>query len=267
MAHQRPTRYKIVLSLIFLLVMPALAMEKGPTPNPLPLSSALPFAPGEKLTYDVQYLGVSSGVAVLAVLEAITQNGQEVYPLLSTVQSSDFSSIFYRVNDRIESFLNPKALYSHAIFVKQHEGKRKREKQITFDQVTHKATLIENGQQTVFDIPPKVNDSLSSLYVFRTFHPLTVGQSMFIDLHEGKKNGKLEIAVLGKERVKTPIGDFNAIKLQTTPRYEGTSSTKGRLLIWVTDDDRKIPVLIKSKAKFGSIVMTLIARRDGEGHL
>ncbi|MEK7702726.1 MAG: DUF3108 domain-containing protein [Nitrospirota bacterium] len=227
------------------------------------LLSSLPFVPGEKLVYDVKYLGVSSGTAVLTILPAITENKQKIYPLLSTVQSSDFSSIFFRVNDRIESFLNPKELYSHAIFVKQSEGKKKREQQITFNQVEHKATHIENGQKEVFDVPHRVNDSLSSLYVFRTFHPLTVGQSLSIDIHEGKENGKLQIAVLGKEKVTTPVGTFDTIKIQTIPRYEGKASKKGGLFIWVTDDHRKTPVIMQSKAKIGSLVMTLIARRDG----
>ncbi len=251
----------LVLLIVLLVGFAADAMEDSPASSSN--AASLPFAPGEKLTYDVQYLGTSMGVSVLAVLDAITQNGQVVYPLLSTAQSSDFASIFYRVNDRIESFLNPKGLYSHAIRVKQHERKRKKEKQITFDQMKHQATLTENGQQEVFDIPPKVNDSLSALYVMRTFHPLTVGKTLSIDIHEGRKNLKLAISVLAKETVTTPIGTFDTLKMQAVPHHEGIPTGKGVLTVWVTDDDKKVPVQIRSKAKFGAILMVLISRRDG----
>jgi hypothetical protein len=221
----------------------------------------LPFGPGEKLVYDVKYLGVSTGTAVLAVLDPIMLNGQEVYPLLSTAQSSDFSSVFYPVNDRVESYLDVNGLYSHAIKVKLYEGKKRREKQVEFNQVEHKAIQVKDGQREVFDIPPNVNDSLSSLYIFRTT-PLTVGTSVFIDVHDSGKNWKLEIAVLGKETVITPIGTFDAIKVQATPRYDGIFFNKGSITIWVTDDDKKIPVQMKSKIKIGSVTTTLISRRD-----
>ena len=257
---------KTALLLALLIVTQTKAMEMTGTstvvvaPHPIPLR--LPFAPGEKLIYDVRYLGVRTGTAVLAVLDAISIDGQEIYPLLSTAQSGDFASVFYPVNDRIESRLNTKGLYSESINVNQHEGKRRRQKHIEFDQVEHKAIQMENGQRDVFDIPPNVHDSLSALYIFRT-EKLTVGSSIFINVHDSGKNWKLEIAVLGKETVTTPIGTFDTIKVQATPRYEGLFFNKGSIFIWVTDDDRKIPVMMKSKIKIGAITTTLISRRDG----
>lgn len=249
----------LVLLLLSLTGLQSNAMEKESADPILP--PALPFAPGEKLVYDVKYLGISTGTAVLAVLDAIFINGQEVYPLISTAQSGDFSSVFYPVNDRVESYLDVKGLYSHAIKVKQNEGGKKREKQIEFNQTEHKAIQIKNGKQEVFDIPPNVHDSLSSLYFFRTA-PLTVGTSVFIDVHDGGKNYKLEIAVLGKETVATPIGTFDTIKVRATPRYEGLFFNKGSITLWVTDDDKKVPVQMKSKIKLGSITTTLISRRE-----
>jgi hypothetical protein len=222
----------------------------------------LPFAPGEKLVYDVKYMGVSSGTAIFSVLDSIKMNGQEVYPLLSTAQSGDFSSVFYAVNDRVESYLDVHGLYSHAIKVQQHEGKKKRNKQIKFNQVEHKAIQTENAEQQIFDIPSNVNDSLSSLYIAR-ITPLTVGASVFIDVHDGGKNYRLEVAVIKKEPIVTPIGIFDTVKVQATPHHAGTSSNKGNLTLWMTDDDKRIPVLMKSKIKFGSVTTTLISRRDG----
>jgi len=244
-----------------LLLLSLMVSQSKAVKNEAPSPSRLPFAPGEKLVYDVKYMGISTGTAVLAVLDAITINGEVVYPLLSTAQSGDFSSVFYPVNDRVESYLNVKGLYSHAIKVKQHEGKKRREKQIDFDQVAHTATQIKDGQHEVFDIPPNVHDSLSSLYIFRTA-VLTVGSSIFIDVHDSGKNWKLEVAVLGKETVTTPIGTFDTIKVQTTPRYDGIFFNKGSITIWVTDDDKKIPVQMKSKIKIGAVTTTLISRRD-----
>ncbi len=261
-----------LLLLLLVSQINATETESAPLPIPprlpsqgtLPPQDTLPFGPGERLVYEVRYLGVRTGTAVLEVLDAIALNGQEVYPLVSTAQSGDFASVFYPVNDRVESTLNTKGLYSESIKVSQHEGKQRREKQVAFNQVEHKAIQVEDGEREVFDIPPNVNDSLSSLYIFRTA-TLTVGSSVFIDVHESGKNWKLEVAVLGKETVTTPIGTFDTIKVQATPRYEALFLSKGSITIWVTDDDKKIPVLMKSKIKIGSITATLVSRRDGDG--
>ncbi len=231
-------------------------------PKELPAPPAFTF--GEKLMYTVHYLGMNAGTAQMSVLDKMIFNGHEVYPILATAQSNDFISLLYPVNTRIESYMDVNGLYSHLINVKQHEGKKKRDKRIEFDQEGHKATQSDDAGQSVFDVPPKVNDSLSSLYYFRTQKNIAVGQSVFIDVHESKKNWKLEIRVLGKERVTTPLGTFDTLKVQAMPRYEGIFQNKGDLFIWVTDDDRKIPVIMKSKIKVGSITVTLISQQEGQ---
>ncbi len=263
---------KLLLFVLFLLTVPQThANEEAPStpslsiPPSLPSTpSPLPFAPGEHLVYEVRYLGLNAGTATLSVLDAITLDGREIYPLRSTAQSSDLTSIFYPVNDYIESYLDVEGMYSHSIRIKQREGKRRRDKTIAFDQVAHKALQIKDGEQEVFDVPEKVHDSLSSLYYFRLDRNLTPGRSVFIDVHESEKNWRLEIQVLGYETVTTPLGTFNTIKVKTLPRYEGIFINKGAVVIWVTNDDRRIPVIMESKVKIGSITVTLISRRDGQ---
>jgi len=221
------------------------------------------FGPGERLVYDIQYLGMSAGTAVMEVKRAETLGDRTVYPIISTAQSNDMVSLFYPVNDRIESRMDAAALYSHRIDIRQHQGKKRRDKVITFDQVKHIAVQQKNGQETSFPIPPAVQDSLSSLYFFRnqTFPP--VGQSIFIPVHESEKNWNLEIRILGREPVVTPVGRFNAVKVQALLRYKGIFLDEGDVFIWMTDDISHLPVQIYSSIKIGTIVATLISRRDG----
>jgi hypothetical protein len=190
-----------------------------PSPQPSPPL----FFNGEKLVYDVSYLGMVAGKESLAVLAPITLNGHQVYPLLSTVQSSDFVSMIYSINDRIASYFDAEGLYSHRIEVKQHEGKRKRERQVDFDYSQQKAIQVKNycqgcaPQREIFDIPPRVNDFLSAIYYFRAQNSIEIGRSVFVDVHEGGKNWKLEIRALKKETVTTPFGTFRTIKTQAMP--------------------------------------------------
>ena len=213
--------------------------------------------------YQVSYLGIVAGQASLSVLAPITFNGREVYPLLSTVQSSDFVSRIYLVRDKITSYFDAKGLYSHRIEVNQHEGKRKRERRIDFDHTEHKAIQVKNDQRDIFDVPPRVNDFLSAIYYFRAQKRIEIGRSVLVDVHENGKNWKLEIRVLKKEVVTTPFGTFNTIKTQAMPQYEGLFLTKNDLFIWMTDDERRLPVKIGSKITVGTITLALMSKHEG----
>ncbi|HLG21538.1 MAG TPA: DUF3108 domain-containing protein [Candidatus Manganitrophaceae bacterium] len=230
---------------------------------PLRSQPPLPFAPGERLVYDITYMGVKGGTAVMEVLEKTRMKERDVYHIVSTAQSNDFISLFYPVDDRVESYFDVEGRYSHLIKVKQREGKRRREKLIHFDQVQHLAVQLKNNESEVFEIPPEAQDSLSALYYFRNQPRIEPGESVFIDVHESEKNWRLEIRALGRERVTTPVGTFEAMKVQAMVHYEGLFMNKGDVFIWFTDDNNRIPVMMRSKIKIGSITATLSSRRDG----
>lgn len=221
------------------------------------------FAPGERFVYDITYMGAKAGTAVLEVMEKTQLKGREVYHVVSTAQSNDFVSLFFPVDDRVESYIDCEGFYSHYIKIKQHQGKKKREKIISFDQVQHRAVQLKRDQQKVFEIPPQVQDSLSSLYYFRLKSPIDVGKSVFIDVHESEKNWKLEIQGLAKERITTPVGTFDTIKVKAMAQYEGIFLDKGDVYIWFSADEKRIPVMMRSKVNIGTITAVLASRRDG----
>ncbi|MCG3113622.1 MAG: DUF3108 domain-containing protein [Candidatus Manganitrophus sp. SB1] len=221
------------------------------------------FGPGERLTYDITYFGAKAGIAVMEVMEKTRLKGREVYHIVSTAQSNDFVSLFYPVDDRVESYIDVEGFYSHFIKVKQHQGKRRREKVISFDQTQHRAVQFKNNKEKVFEVPPQVQDSLSSLYFFRVKNTIDVGRSVFIDVHESEKNWVLEIRGLARERVTTPVGTFNTIKVQAKVQYEGLFMDKGDVFIWFSEDEKRIPVMMQSKIKIGTITAVLSSRREG----
>lgn len=222
-----------------------------------PENTGVAYGSGERLVYKLSYLGVPAGSAVMEVLEKTYVRGRSVYPVLSTVESNKFVSVFYPVKDRIETFIDVEDGYSHGIRIDQHQGRKRRNKVIDFDQVRHRATQFKNNKVETFRIPPRVQDSLSSLYYFRNQATFEVGKSTFIDVHESNKNWELEIKVLGKEEITTPLGTFKTFRVKAYVRYEGLFMDKGDVTLWLTDDARHIPVLIKTKIKIGSITAVL----------
>jgi hypothetical protein len=213
----------------------------------------VPFAYGEHLKYDVSWSGIPVGKASLRVSPVEEFEGREVFRITSKADSIGFMSYFFPVEDRVESIVDANGIFPYRLDLKQRHGRRRMRKQITFDHVAHEATLVSGDKRSVHEIPPHAQDMLSSLYYFRTLKELKVGNSVLIDIHESKKTWRTEIQVLQRERLELPAGSFNTLKLRALFRFEGLLMTKGDAYIWVTDDERRIPVQLEGRIAIGSI--------------
>jgi hypothetical protein len=67
-----------------------------------------------------------------------------------------------------------------------------------------------------------------------------------------------EVQILRREVVETPLGRFKTVVIKPLLKSEGVFTLSGDVFIWLTDDERRIPILIKSKVKIGSITATLV---------
>jgi len=224
------------------------------------------FGPGEKLTYNISWSNiVDAGIAVMEVREGKTADNRPVYDLVSTTRSVGVVERFYPVRDTVESVVDAEGLYSLSFHLQESHGDRKREREMRFDHARGTVSnIVNNGAPETSPVPDSVQDALSSMYYVRTRKDFTVGSPMVVDVHDSGKNWAVEIHTIGKERITTPAGDFNTIKIKTYPKYEGVFMHKGEIFIWLTDDERKIPVLMKSKISIGSIMATLTGIQGGK---
>lgn len=247
--------YRVIL--IVILIGTLAGLQKGVQGEPLAIPPKPPFVKGERLIYDITYLGMNVGTGILEVKPKESYQNKETFRIISTARSNDLISFFFPVEDEIESWMDVDEIYSYFIRVRQRHGLRRVYKEVSFDQERHQATMTYKGKIRTYPIPPRVQDSLSSLYFFRTFRDLPVGQSVFIDVHESKKNWRLEIQILGLERITVPIGTFDTIKTKARVQYEGVLFNKGDVYLWVTHDERKIPILMQGRITIGTITATL----------
>lgn len=207
----------------------------------------------------MQYGPVKAGSAWLEVPEAKEFNGRPVLALVARAESNTFFSRFYKVRNRIESLWDRDGLYSVRYAENRREGGYKTKSEIQFDYEKNEARY---GDGKSFPISPHVQDALSSFYYTRT-QALPLGGSIFFDYHASRKSQPLEVKVLGREKVQTPAGAFNCIAIEPILKAGGIFKNKGRLVIWITDDDRRMPVMMKSKVAIGSISVILQEYRAG----
>lgn len=220
---------------------------------------AQPFRAGESLKFSVQYGFINAGSAYLEVPKLEDWNGRQVYYLVARAESNAFFSRFYKVRNRIESLWDREGRFSWRYAENRREGHYRTQSEILFDHVRHEAHY-QDGR--TFPIPPRVQDALSSFYYTRT-QALPIGGSIVFDYHASRKSQPLEVRILGRERVQTPAGSFSCVAVEPLLKAGGIFKNKGRLVIWLTDDERRIPVLMRSKVLIGSISVVLVAAQAG----
>jgi hypothetical protein len=217
------------------------------------------FQPGETLTYDISWSKiVTAGTAVMEVKEETLKNGRAALKFTVTGRSAGLVDKVFPVNDTVQSVFDPLIMESLSYSLKQSHGRRKVRRELFFDHARKKvvSTLNDDAPENL-DIPDQVQDALSSLYYLRTFEDFTIGKIITVNVFDSGKNWSIEVYTLGREKVKTPAGEFTTIKVKTHPKYEGVFMNKGEVFIWLTDDGRKVPVIMKSTLTVGSFVFTL----------
>ena len=222
--------------------------------------------PGEILTYDVSWSNiVTAGTAIMEIKEGTLPDGKQVLRFIVTTRSVGLVDKFYRVNDRLESVFDPGIMQSLKLSLNASHGKKKRRRELVFDHTNNTviSTLNDDPPETLV-IPDQVQDALSSLYYLRTRSDLIVGTTITIPVHDSGKNWSVEVQILGREKVTTPAGEFATIKIRTFPKYEGVFMNKGEIFVWLTDDNRRVPVIMKSTITIGSIVSTLTDMHLGD---
>lgn len=213
----------------------------------------LPFA-GETLRYAMSWKIFAGGIMTIATSEAITFEGRPAYKIELSAISNDFISNFFIVRDSITSWIDKATLQTLRFEKHSVEGKRVDDERIDFDLEEKVAT--REGRRIRFE--PPVFDSLSAVYYLRT-RALQPGEPVELEVVSGKHAYRLQVDVMGQERVKTPAGTFTAQKVHPKMKEEGLLKKGGDLWIWLADDPRRTPVMIRSKLNFGTLTARLVS--------
>lgn len=217
----------------------------------------VPWRIGEYFQFSIDWNGLNGGSSLMQVQNLHTVDGHRSYRIVTKAESNSFVSRFYKVRDRAESFIDAETLVSRRFIKHLREGGFKQDIDVRFDQEEKKAVYA--GGPTL-DVPGQVHDVLSAFYFVRT-RPLPIGSSFTIQTHDNRKSYSMEVKVHKRERIEVPAGKFDCILVEPVLKSEGVFKSQGSIFVWLTDDERRIPVLVKSKVPVGSISVSLTDMR------
>jgi hypothetical protein len=212
----------------------------------------VPFQAGEYLLFSIRYGLIYAGDATLEIRNIAVIGGRESFHIVSTARTNKAFDLVFKVRDHHESFMDRENLFSLRFEQHLREGGFRRDAVVNFDQKNHLAIWKDKEVK----IPPNTQDFLSALYYIRTIE-LKVGQAVALANHTGGKNYPIYIKVLRRESVEVPAGKFDCLVVEPVLETSTIFKHKGRLTIWLTDDNLKMPVLLRSKVVVGAFEASL----------
>ncbi len=226
----------------------------------LPGQSSLKMAPApkqvsERLTYDVEWRLIHAGTAVV-------EAGKSSADL--RLDSAGMVSTLFKIHDLYTATYDEN-LCAIAATMDSQEGKRHHDTRVAFDRAENRATYLERDviRNTVLHsdsvaIPSCVHEVLGAFLKMRSMTP-TIGQSMQIPMSDGRKSATVKIDAQEREEIKTPAGSFKTIRCEANMMNGVIYTRKGRVFVWLTDDECRLPVQIRLRMNFpvGNVTLQL----------
>ena len=216
------------------------------------------FPSPETLVYNIQWRLIDAGDARLT---------QEPKRSKLHLESAGLVSKLYKLDDNYDLEMEGD-FCALSTTLDAMERSRHRETKVTYDYSKGKASYVERDliknsvtKTAEVEIPPCTRDIIGALYKLRTLR-LEPGQSTQMALSDGKKSVSARIEAQQKEEVKTGAGTFNTTRYEALVFGGVLYARKAQLLIWISDDSRRLPVQIRIRMSFPIGTITLALEKE-----
>lgn len=223
------------------------------------------FGVGEKLIFTVSYGPITAGEAVMGVPKSEMIGGRNTYRIEFTVNSLPSFDWIFEVRDKYLTFIDMESIAPLRFEQHIREGTYKLDFTADFDQVNHVAKTAAG----TYPIPEYVHDIMSAFYYARMLDYSNMKTGEFITLFNfyKDKSHELRVKFLGKQELEVEAGTFHTLVVEPLVKEGGLFKAEGRIVIWLTNDERKIPIRVNTKVVIGSIDVELREYRGLVGPL
>ena len=206
----------------------------------------------KKLNYQLEFKNISAGNAFI-LLEKDSLSNQSVIKLRSEIKTNKFIDYLYKIRNKITIYMDEHDLSLIKVINKINEGSYKKNHHALVD-INKMKIINKKGEK---EITQRVYSPLSIIFSIReklqnsknTFHYKTYSNGKLKDI---------DISLIGKEKIKTPFGEFNTLIITPTSTDNKTVfKNDGDMKIWYTDNEQRLPIKIEIKITFGSIILLL----------
>jgi hypothetical protein len=252
--------------------------DRAPTPKPLP------FKPDEQLVYDGEFSKLLLRGINIAEFTFTVGRGQPATattppgsagaatPPANLIFKGDviargwFRKLFgIDFHYNTESVVEPTSFLILSNSTRDEQGQRLRTSESVFDRTHNLLTWTlrnpnDPQSQPRVVIAPLQNashDLISAIYFLRT-QTLEPGRTLELDISDSGAVYRIPVKVGARKRMKTVVGRVQAVRVEVGIfGAERLVDRKGEMTLWITDDERRLPVRARVNTDIGTLDITL----------
>jgi hypothetical protein len=233
--------------------------NKPSTPLAPPETPLTKHQVGEKLDFDVHWMGLHVGYGSLEVKEIVELRGRKAYHVIAVARTNEALSTIYPVRDEIHSYIDVESFHSLEFRKVLSERRYRADERVIYDYDKKKGYYesLLNGSKKEMDIPVPVHDIVSLFYWFR-LQSVKVGDAIRKEVNSDEKNQDVELLVMSREEKEMRgKGVVDTFLVEPKTRVKGVLYSRGKAWVHFTTDRRRVPVLIVLKTPFGRVTGVL----------
>ncbi len=231
----------------------------------------LPFDVGERIQYLVTYLGIKGGTAEVTVRHPVKWGNSWAQRVTAEVKSASWYRWVVEIHDALEAvFLPLKAFQPARFYINQLEGSFRQTKLIHFDSQTKEVIQKEKRpdrdlKEKRFPLTDRAKDAIGALYHFRTEVNARQGKdrSFGFDVFTSEKIWAAKAKLLRTEVKKVEGFSYDTDVYALDTQFGGLLQQEGDVRIWLTRDNRRLPVYVQANVQFGYIEVNLVEWDQG----
>ena len=214
-----------------------------------------PFIAGERLSYDVSWADfIVAGELTIETDDRRRFDGVDGYHVTAQARTVGLvSGLALKVLDVYDSFINAATLQPFRAEKRMRHGKKQAQSSVIIDQ-EHRTARLTGGR--TLEIPPDTYDLAGLIFAIRGMD-LTVGKARTLTLIEDEKLYTIKIQPEAREKVTTRAGSYDTVKIATSTAKGRENDKLYNLRMYITNDARRLPVLITAEPSWGSVRVEL----------
>jgi hypothetical protein len=242
----------------------AAAQSRPTRPPARPAPPPTPFAPGERLVYDVTWSSMlTAGTLTVTTHDRRPSFGSTAYYITAEGRSASLVAALYPVYYKADTLLDTATLLPQRGSLYSDEKGRRRYRVAQFNHATRSVHYELQSTDptkvlTQLDLPtpPQAHDAVSVIFALRTM-TLTTGASKLMPVVVNGQVYRVLMTVGERERVQCGLGEVNAWRITPTLVDERDREDGRDMVVWISDDARRLPLKLQGALPVGTFGLTL----------
>lgn len=225
------------------------------------------FRPGEKLTYDGKFSKYIRGITVASLSFNVSSTPEGNFLINAEANSKGTLTKLFRFSfeQKIDSTVDSSGKAALKTVKHDVQKDRVRDSEAIFDYEEDRVTYIEVNPKDPQSPPRNIastlngetHDLISAIYSLRAL-PLEIGKEFIVKISDSGLVYEVPVKVTAKESQKSILGKKPCFKVEAQVFGPGRMIEKeGSMILWITDDAKRIPVRAQINSPVGRIEVRL----------